>query len=99
MRVGTVIAGGVLVYGIRKLAKVRPGNVADVIAKAKDTKTRFVEDVHSCVANNAERESAKAKARAQMLYDNTLATIFEQGTEEERQHLLALFRKYAHSDQ
>lgn len=95
---GTILALIVACVAARELLQVkvtfRPCNVADKVTKAKNTALGIVDELRLHLLSKAEREKTRTMRKAQMMYDNTVADIFENATDEEKQALLDLFAKY-----
>jgi len=97
--VGTILTLIVAYVAAREFLQVRvafrPCSVADKVTKAKSATQGIVEEIRLHLMSRSEREQARARRKAQMMYDATVAEIFANATDEEKQALLDLFAKYA----
>ena len=98
-----VFIGGALAYlaaknMIQVRVQVKPYSIAETIDRVRKCAIILAEEVRVHLMNKAARQKAQAQQRAQALYDATVGDIFQNATEEEKEMLLGLFRKYMPSD-
>ncbi len=96
---GTILTLIVAYVAAREFLQVkvtfRPGNVADRMATAKTTALGLIDEVRLHLASKAERERARIRRKARLMYDETVSEIFANATAEEKRTILDLFEKYA----
>ena len=98
------IAGGSVIYFAAKNylnidIRLKPHAVARSIEKAKQTVSNATEQVKQQLVSEYKWQEKKATQKAQALYDHTVSEIFESATQEEKDTLMEMFKKYAPSDQ
>lgn len=97
--VGTILTLIVAYVAAREFLQVRvtlrPYNVADKVTKARNATVGIIDEIKLHLMSKAEREQSRNRRTAQVLYDNTVAEIFVNATDEEKQTLLDLFAKYS----
>lgn len=99
----TIIGGGILYYAAKNFVNIdvrlKPHTIAQAVEKAKQSVTSATEQVKKQMVSESEWQETKARQKAQAVYDSTVAEIFNEASDEEKETLLALFRKYMHSDE
>lgn len=97
-----IAIGGIAYYASRNFIELRvnlkPHSIARTIEKAKKTVNSATEQVKKQMVSEAEWRESKAREKAKAAYDATVANIFEAATEEEKETLLNLFKKYMPED-
>ena len=94
-----IIIGGIVAYAaIRDIITLQvrftPERAVEKALNAKTKAVGFVDQARQHLQSKAQREEELAESRAQMVYDRTVGSIFENATPEEKQALLDLFAKY-----
>ena len=74
--------------------RLNPHGIANTVAGAKSLTHGLVDQVRLQLLSKARREQEHVRRRAQLMLDNTVGTIFENATDEEKETLLSLFTKY-----
>lgn len=89
-----IAAAGCGWYAAKKVGTM-PHRIADTMTKAKTATLDIVDDIRHHLMSKAEREQARLRRNAQMMYDATVGEIFAHATDEEKQTILDLFAKYS----
>lgn len=96
---GTILTLIVAFVAARECLQVkvtlRPCNIANKMANVKRTTVGIIDEIRFHLISRSEREQARARRKAQLMYDATVGQIFANATDEEKQTLLDLFQKYS----
>jgi len=94
----TIVAVAITCLIARKFVGIKlvpkPCSIANTVANTASVTRGFVDQVRLQLMSRASREREIIRRRAQMMYDNAVADIFQNATDEEKQTLLDLFAKY-----
>lgn len=97
-----IVAGGLAYYAARRFVmvevKLRPNAIAETVEKTRKSLAKASDQVRRHMVSKAEWEESRAVEKAQAMYDRTVVEFFQNATEDEKEMLLRLFRKYMPSD-
>lgn len=96
---GTILTLIVAYVAARECLQVkvafRPSNIADKVTNAKRMALGIIDEVRLHLMSKAQREQARVRYNARVMYDATVGEIFAKATPEEQRLLLDLFEKYS----
>lgn len=91
-----IIFGAIALYMMRHMisVQIKPYGIAESMHRTKQSLLIIAREIKTQFLIIAQREETLARQKAQEVYDKTIGRFFTQATDEEKEVVLAVFRKY-----